>query len=81
MCVSHLLFVDDSICFVMPSANVEKNSFCEMVLTCFEAVMGLKVNLSRIEMVPVGAEEFKHHLVGWDTVCAPIVAKLFWEDG
>lgn len=49
----------------MPSANVEKILFVKMVLTCFEAVMGLKVNLSRIEMVPVGAEEFKHHLVGW----------------
>ena len=65
----------------MPSANVEKILFVKMVLTCFEAVMGLKVNLSRIEMVPVGAEEFKHHLVGQDTVCTPIVAKLFWEDG
>ena len=47
----------------MLSANVEKILFVKMVLTCFEAGMVLKVKLSRIEIVPVGAEEF--NIIWW----------------
>ena len=44
--------------------TLKKTFFCvKMVLTCFEAVMVLKVKLSRIEIVPVGAEEF--NIIWW----------------
>uniref|UniRef100_A0A2N9EQD7 Reverse transcriptase domain-containing protein n=1 Tax=Fagus sylvatica TaxID=28930 RepID=A0A2N9EQD7_FAGSY len=52
VCISHLLFADDTILFC--DANPEQLLYIRMVLTCFEAVTGLRVNLSKSEMVPVG---------------------------
>ena len=50
--ISHLLFADDIIlfCDVEPSQLMH----IRMVLMCFEAVTGLKVNMRKSEMVPVG---------------------------
>jgi hypothetical protein len=50
--ISHLLFADDIIlfCDVEPSQLMH----IRMVLTCFEAVTGLKVNMRKSEMVLVG---------------------------
>ena len=50
--ISHLLFVDDTIVFC--DAVPEQLMQIRKVLSCFEAVTGLKVNLSKSEMVPVG---------------------------
>jgi hypothetical protein len=50
--ISHLLFADDSILFC--DANPQHLMYIRLVLTFFEAVTGLRVNLSKSEMVPVG---------------------------
>uniref|UniRef100_A0A2N9ERP6 Reverse transcriptase domain-containing protein n=1 Tax=Fagus sylvatica TaxID=28930 RepID=A0A2N9ERP6_FAGSY len=52
VCVSHLLYADDTILFC--DANPEQLLYIRMVLTCFEAVIGLKVNMTKSEMVPIG---------------------------
>uniref|UniRef100_A0A2N9FRJ8 Reverse transcriptase domain-containing protein n=1 Tax=Fagus sylvatica TaxID=28930 RepID=A0A2N9FRJ8_FAGSY len=51
--VSHLLYVDDTILFC--DAHPEQLLYICMVLTCFEAVTGLKVNMTKSKMVLVGA--------------------------
>ncbi|XP_042952153.1 uncharacterized protein LOC122289242 [Carya illinoinensis] len=51
--ISHLLFADDTLLFCEPdSVHMQ---YLRAVLLCFEAVSGLKVNLSKSEMVPVGS--------------------------
>ena len=50
--VSHLLFADDTILFC--DANEEQILHVRMLLLCFEAVTGLKVNALKSEMVPIG---------------------------
>jgi hypothetical protein len=50
--ISHLLFADDPILFC--DANPQHMMYIRLVLTFFEAVIGLRVNMSKSEMVPVG---------------------------
>jgi hypothetical protein len=50
--VSHLFFADDTIVFC--DAEPEQLLHLRMVLTCFEAVTGLGVNMTKSELVPVG---------------------------
>ena len=50
--VSHLLYANDTILFC--EAHPEQLLYTRMALTCFEAVIGLKVNMSKSEMVLVG---------------------------
>ena len=52
VCVSHLLFVDDTILFC--DACEEQILHVRMLLLCFQAVIGLKVNVLKSEMVPIG---------------------------
>ena len=52
LCISHLLFADDTIIFC--NADLDQLSYIWMVLSCFKAVMGLRVNMTKSEMVPVG---------------------------
>ena len=49
--ISYLLFVDDTIVFC--DAVQEQVFHILKVLSCFEAVTGLRVNLTKSEMVPV----------------------------
>jgi hypothetical protein len=52
MHISHLLFTDDTLIF----SNVDPKHILNLCLlfTWFEAISGLKINLSKFEMVPVG---------------------------
>ena len=50
--ISHLLFADDSILFC--DTNPQHMMYIRLVLTFFEAVTSLRVNMSKSEMVPVG---------------------------
>ena len=52
VCISHLLFADDTILFC--DVDPKQLLYIRMILSCFEAVTGLKVNLSKSEMVPIG---------------------------
>ena len=50
--ISHLLFADDTLIFC--EARREQIRALRALLLCFEAVSGLKVNLAKSEVVPVG---------------------------
>jgi hypothetical protein len=50
--VSHLLFADDTLVFC--GADDSQISYTGALLVCFEAVSGLKVNLTKSALVPVG---------------------------
>ena len=49
--ISHLLYADDTILFC--DVDPDQLLYLRMVLTCFEAVIGLRVNMAKSEMVPV----------------------------
>ena len=60
-CVSHLLFADDTILFC--DAEVEHILHVRLLLLCFQAMTGLKVNEAKSEMVPIGEINNVHVLV------------------
>ncbi|KAG7992074.1 hypothetical protein I3843_02G109700 [Carya illinoinensis] len=51
--ISHLLFADDTLIFCHP--DLDQFRSLRAILLCFEAVLGLKVNLAKSEVVPVGS--------------------------
>ena len=59
-CVSYLLFADDTILFC--DAEVEQVLHVRLLLLCFQAVTGLKVNVAKSEMVPIGEVNNVHVL-------------------
>ena len=52
VCVSHLLFADDTILFC--NADEEQILHVRILLLCFQVVTGLKVNTLKSEVVPIG---------------------------
>ncbi|KAK9988965.1 hypothetical protein SO802_029204 [Lithocarpus litseifolius] len=60
--VSHLLFADDTILFC--DADVEQILHIRLLLLSFQAVTGLKVNVLKSEMVPIGEVDDVHALAG-----------------
>lgn len=50
--ISHLFFADDTILFC--DAFREHLLYIRLVLICFEALIGFKVNVGKSELVPVG---------------------------
>ena len=59
-CVRHLLFADDTILFC--DADVEQILHIWLLLLNFQAVTGLKVNVHKSEMVPIGEVDDVHAL-------------------
>ena len=52
VCISHLLFADDTILFC--DASREQLLSIRLALTCFQGFTGLKVNVGKSEIVPMG---------------------------
>ena len=65
VCISHLLYANDTM--LMCDANPKQLMYIRLVLSCFEAATGLKVNLAKSEMVPIG--EVGNLLVLVDILC------------
>jgi hypothetical protein len=53
--VSHLLFANDTL--ILCGADEEHLRNLQCLFLCFEAVSGLKINLSKSEIVPIGEVE------------------------
>ena len=50
--ISHLLFVDDTLIFY--EAGDDQVTYLCWHLMCFEALSGLKINLEKSELFPIG---------------------------
>ncbi|KAJ9690971.1 hypothetical protein PVL29_013233 [Vitis rotundifolia] len=50
--VSHLLFADDT--FLLCEDDVEQLNIWKWIIMCFELVSGLKINLQKSEVIPMG---------------------------
>ncbi|KAJ9675647.1 hypothetical protein PVL29_024530 [Vitis rotundifolia] len=61
--ISHLLFVDDTLVFCNPSQD--HLTYLSWLLMWFEAVSGLRINLEKSELIPVGRVENMDDLA-WD---------------
>lgn len=52
--ISHLQFADDTMIFC--DANVGRLDYLRCILVCFQAVLGLNINLSKSEIFLIGEE-------------------------
>ena len=50
--VTHLLFADEML--VICDVDIDQILFLRLILSWFEIVLGLKINLDKFELVPVG---------------------------
>ena len=50
--ISHLLFIDDTLVFCK-ATNTQMN-YQNWLLMWFEAISGLRINLSKSELIPIG---------------------------
>ena len=56
MVISHLLYADDTILFC--GANQDQMMYLSWLLMWFEAISGLRINLNKSEIIPMG-EDYK----------------------
>ena len=52
LAISHLLYVDDT--FLFCKADKDRLKFLSWILMWFEAMSGLKINLNKSEIIPIG---------------------------
>lgn len=48
---SHTLFTDDTLLFCMD--NVDQLKYWKWIITCFELMLSLKINIQNIEIIPM----------------------------
>ena len=53
MIISHIFYVDDTLLFY--EANVDQLKFFSWSLMWFEAMSGLRINLSKSDIIPIGS--------------------------
>jgi hypothetical protein len=79
--ISHLLFADDTLVFC--GANPNHLIYLRMLLLSFEAISGLKINLDKLVLVPVGHVDNVSSLLlkylGLP-LGAPFKAKSSWDE-
>jgi hypothetical protein len=71
--ISHSLFANDTLIFC--EANPEQIRYVRLILLCFEAVLGLRVNLGKFEIIAIGgAEDIEElaNILGCSIVVLPI---------
>jgi hypothetical protein len=68
--VNHLLFADDTLIFCGAHAEHVRNLRCTFL--CFEAVSGLRINLGKSELVPIGEVESLAHIMGCNIGSLPM---------
>jgi hypothetical protein len=71
--VNHLLFPDDTLIFC--GAQEEQIRHLRCIFLCFEATSGLRINLGKSEVVPIGAVEDVDrlaHLLGCRVASLPL---------
>jgi len=73
--VSHLLFADDTLLFCRPYES--DLGYLRCVLLLFEAMSGLKVNLAKSSIVPIGEIPNIHHLASFFN-CGVSALLLIW---
>ena len=59
--ISHLLYADDTLLFY--GANKEQLKYLSWILMWFEALSGLRINLNKSEILPVGSVDNVQELV------------------
>lgn len=50
--ISHLLFADNT--FIFCRVDLDHILHLRCLFLCFEAILGLKINLAKLELVPIG---------------------------
>ncbi|RVW77097.1 Transposon TX1 uncharacterized 149 kDa protein [Vitis vinifera] len=65
--ISHLLFADDTMVFCKPSQD--QLTYLNWLLMWFEAISGLRINLEKSELIPVGRVENMDDLA-WEFGCS-----------
>ncbi|RVW28738.1 putative ribonuclease H protein [Vitis vinifera] len=65
--ISHLLFADDTLVFCKPSQD--QLTYLNWLLMWFEAVSGLRINLEKSELIPIGRVENMDDLA-WEFGCS-----------
>ena len=58
--ISHLLYVDDTLLLSEP--NKDQMKFMSWTLMWFEAMSGLRINLNKSEIIPIGAVDYAAEL-------------------
>jgi len=78
--VNHLLFADDMLIFYGAQEKQIRHLRC--IFLCFEAASGLRINLGKSEIVPIGAvEDVKGlaHLLGCRVASLPYKSVSIWN--